>query len=179
MRQSILLLKHLVICALTTACGATLVLSPIVVKAGQASSDIARGQAIFEGKGGCFSCHRVADQGSYMGPDLSAIGNTRSLDELKNAIVSPNATVSPQNRLYRVVFNTNGKTITGRLLNQDVYLIQMLTADAHLVTLKKSTLRSFGFIDTAPMPSYNNKLSSAEKTDLVTYLASLRGVVKQ
>lgn len=179
MRQSILPLKHLAICALTTACGATLVLPPIVVKAGQDSSDIARGQAVFEGKGSCLSCHRVADQGSYMGPDLSAIGSTRSIRELNNAVVSPNATVSPQNRLYRVVVNTNGKTITGRLLNQDVYLVQMLTTDAHLVTLNKLALRSFDFIDTPPMPSYSNKLSTAEQTDLVAYLASLRGVVKQ
>jgi len=178
MRQSILPLKHLVICALTTACGATLVLSPIVVKAGQASSDIARGQAIFEGKGSCFSCHRVADQGSYMGPDLSAIGSTRTIEELNNAVVSPNSTVSPQNRLYGVS-DRNGKMIIGRLLNQDVYFVQMLTADAHLVTLKKSALRSFDFIDTPPMPSYSNKLSTAEQTDLVAYLASLRGVVKQ
>jgi putative heme-binding domain-containing protein len=178
MRQSFLSLKHLLIYALAAACVATLALSPIVVKAGQTSSGIVRGQALFEGKGGCFSCHRVADQGSYMGPDLSAIGSTLSLEELNNAIISPNAAVSSQNRLYQVV-DGNGKTITGRLFNQDIYLVQMLTTDANLVTLKKSTLRSFDFIDTPPMPSYSSKLSVAEQTDLVAYLASLRGVVNQ
>jgi hypothetical protein len=29
------------------------------------------------------------------------------------------------------------------------------------------------------MPSYRDKLTTAEQTDLVAYLASLRGVIKQ
>src|SRR5690349_15851935 len=40
------------------------------VKGGDAS----RGRAIFEGKGGCVSCHRVGRVGSRVGPNLSDIG---------------------------------------------------------------------------------------------------------
>src|SRR5215468_270531 len=36
--------------------------------------DAVRGKAIFEGKGNCQSCHRVAGVGSVFGPDLSTIG---------------------------------------------------------------------------------------------------------
>lgn len=55
----------------------------------------------------------------------------------------------------------------------------MLTPDAHLLTLTKSGLRSFDFIDTTSMPSYRDKLTAAEQADLIAYLASLQGVIKQ
>ena len=37
----------------------------------EAPGDAARGQATFAGKGECLSCHRVADRGSIIGPNLS------------------------------------------------------------------------------------------------------------
>jgi putative heme-binding domain-containing protein len=145
---------------------------------GQSTGEAARGQTIFEGKGNCLSCHRVADQGSYMGPNLSAIGNSLTPAELQKAIFDPNPQIKPQNRLYKVITN-DGKTITGRLLNQDIYTVQMLTSEPRLVTLKKSTLLSYDFTETPPMPSYRNQLTPAEQGDLIQYLLSLQGVVKQ
>lgn len=152
--------------------------APVVAGTGQSTGDAARGQAIFEGKGNCLTCHRVADQGSYMGPNLSAIGASLTAAELQKAILDPNPEVKAQNRLYKVVTN-DGHTITGRLLNQDVYIVQMLTSEARLVTLKKSSLRSYDFIATPPMPSYRDKLTATEQSDLIAYLLSLQGVVKQ
>src|SRR3982750_4744108 len=40
--------------------------------------DAARGKALFDSKGACASCHRVNGAGSRVGPDLSAVGSTRS-----------------------------------------------------------------------------------------------------
>lgn len=143
-----------------------------------APASIARGRAILAGAGRCLSCHRVADQGSYMGPDLSTIGTHRSSEQIRAAILSPNADVSAENSLYRVV-TRRGETITGRLLNQDTNILQMLTSDSLLVTLRKSDLRSFDFTKTPPMPSFRGRLTAAGISDLVTYLSSLDGVVKQ
>src|SRR5215471_3905147 len=36
-----------------------------------------RGKEVFEGKGNCLSCHRVGENGSRVGPDLSSIGLPR------------------------------------------------------------------------------------------------------
>jgi mono/diheme cytochrome c family protein len=41
-----------------------------------ALGDPARGKAILEGKGNCLSCHRVGENGSRVGPDLT--GGTRT-----------------------------------------------------------------------------------------------------
>ncbi len=144
----------------------------------QVPGDPAHGQAVFEGKGACLSCHRVGDRGSRLGPNLSDIATLRSVDELQKALLSPNPEVEAENRLYRVV-TADGRTITGRLLNQDVYSLQMLDSKEQLVAFQKSTLREFNFVQTPPMPSYRDKLSKEEQTDLIAYLATLRGVVKQ
>jgi mono/diheme cytochrome c family protein len=44
-----------------------------------------------------------------------------------------------------------------------------------LVSLNKADLREFTLVKTSPMPSYKDKLSSQEITDLVSYLLSLKG----
>jgi putative heme-binding domain-containing protein len=144
----------------------------------QTSGDVARGEAIFEGKGSCLSCHRVADRGSYMGPNLSAVGVDHRAETLYQAIARPNVEVMPQNRLYRVVMR-NGTIHLGKLLNQDEYSIQMLDDKSNLIALDKKALRESGFAPTPPMPSYQDKLSAPEQSDLVTYLLSLKGVVKR
>jgi quinoprotein glucose dehydrogenase len=144
----------------------------------QTSGDAVRGEAIFAGKGNCLSCHRVADRGSYMGPDLSAIGTDHTAEALHKAIVDPNADVAPQNSLYRVVMRS-GAVHLGKLLNQDEYSIQMLDDKSNLLALDKKDIRDSGFAPTPSMPSYRDKLTAAEQSDLVMYLLTLKGVVKQ
>jgi putative heme-binding domain-containing protein len=144
----------------------------------EVSGDTVRGRAIFAGKGGCLSCHRVGDEGSRLGPNLSEVAMTRSVGELQKALLDPNPTVDPQNQLYQVE-TADGRKITGKLLNQDVYSLQMLDTKEQLIALQKSTLREFGFVPTPPMPSYRDKLSPEEQTDLIAYLATLRGAVRQ
>jgi putative heme-binding domain-containing protein len=140
--------------------------------------DPAQGRAIFAGKGACLSCHRVGDEGSRSGPNLSDIATIRSVDELQKALSDPNPAVGAQNRLYQVV-TKDGKTITGKLLNQDVYSLQMLDAKDQLVAFQKSSLREFHFVSTPPMPSYRDRLTAEEMTDLIAYMATLRGAIRQ
>src|SRR5262249_19039962 len=54
-----------------------------------AQGDAARGQAIFENKGECLTCHRVRDKGSQIGPNLSDIGILRRAGELEKSLTDP------------------------------------------------------------------------------------------
>ena len=47
------------------------------------TGDAARGKALFEGKGECTDCHRVAGSGSRVGTDLSRIGRLRRAVEIE------------------------------------------------------------------------------------------------
>ena len=140
------------------------------------AGDVSRGKAIFEGKGECLSCHRVGAVGSRLGPDLSGIGRLRRIVEMQRALLEPAVEVRPNNRFVRAV-TQNGTTITGRLLNQDTFTVQLLDSKEQLVSLSRSDLREFSFVTNSPMPSYQGKLSSEEAADLVSYLASLKAQV--
>jgi putative heme-binding domain-containing protein len=139
-----------------------------------ATGDVTRGRTLVESSG-CTGCHRIADKGKYAGVDLSEIGFRRSTDQLVKDIAEPAAEVQPQNRLYRVV-TREGATVTGKVLNQDQYSVQMIEDKDRLVAFQKSALREFGFVSTPPMPSYKGKLSPQELADVAAYLASLKGV---
>jgi putative heme-binding domain-containing protein len=137
------------------------------------SGDVARGKALFEGRGECTECHAVDGQGSRVGPDLSRIGRLRRAVEIEQSLLEPAAEVQANNRFYRVV-TADGKEVTGRLLNHDTYSVQLLDSEEQLRSFPKADLREHGF-DETPMPSYRKKLDAQQIADLVTYLVSLRG----
>jgi len=139
------------------------------------TGNTSRGKALFEGKGGCLQCHRVGTTGSRVGPDLSDIGALRRTAEIERSLLEPDEEVLPQNRYYRVV-TKQGETITGRLLNLDTFTVQMLDSKERLLSFNRSDLREAAFVEKSPMPSYRDKLSSQELADIVTYLATLKGL---
>jgi putative heme-binding domain-containing protein len=142
---------------------------------GAGVGDLGRGRAIFEGKGGCTSCHRINGNGSRVAPDLSDIGKLRRAVEIEQSLVAPNDEILPQNRYFRAV-TRDGQTITGRLLNQDTFSVQVIDSNERLLSLKRADLKEAAFLKDSPMPSYRDKLSSAELADLVAYLVSLKGL---
>jgi len=142
-----------------------------------APGNINNGRAIFEGKGKCQTCHRVADAGSRVGPDLNDIGSRRRAVELQNSILDPDAEIAPQNRFVRMVAK-DGVSTTARLLNQDAFTVQIMDSQEHLRSVQRSNLKEFSIVDRSSMPSYKDTLSATELADLVSYLVSLKGVTK-
>ena len=143
-------------------------------RAAATAGNPANGEAIFAGKGNCTSCHRVNGSGSRVGPDLSEIGRLRHSTDIELAINDPDFLIVPSNRFVRLV-TRDGVTITGRMLNQDAFTVQLLDSKEQLRSLLRADLKEFAFIDKSPMPSYRGKLTPGEITDLVSYLVSLQG----
>ncbi len=139
--------------------------------------DTIRGQALFEGKGGCMDCHAVAGRGARLGPDLTQIGALRRAAELEQSLLDPQAEVLPQNRFYTVT-PQGSEPITGRLLNHDSFTVQLMDADERLRSFQKADLVEHGFAE-SPMPSFDDKLSREEIADLVSYLSSLNSGATQ
>jgi len=139
-----------------------------------ANGDVARGKAIVEGRGQCLTCHTIGVNGLHAGPPLTDIGAQRRVVDLMRSLVDPNAEIRPENRTVRVVMK-DGKTLTGRFLNQDTFTLQMIDATDKLVSLDKTQIRESTLVATSPMPSFKDKLSTQELADVVTYLASLKG----
>ena len=138
------------------------------------SGNSSRGEAVFRGKGGCLSCHRVNGEGSRLAPDLSEIGAVRTPERLRRSLLDPTAAMLPMHRSVRAV-TLDGKVVTGRRLNEDTYSVQLVDSEEHLVSLMKADLREYKVIPASPMPSYRGKLAADELADLLAYLLSLKG----
>lgn len=135
--------------------------------------DPVRGKALFEGKGQCADCHRVAGVGPRTAPDLSNIGATRTPAVLQRNLLDPAAALMPINRPVRLV-TRNEETIVGRRLNEDTYTVQLIDSEERLRSIRKSDLISYEISD---RPSKQpTTLSSEEVADVVGYLLTLRGL---
>ena len=115
---------------------------PIVATTGHSAAQdsgpraaVANGRALVE-RSQCLDCHRIGDRGSRLGPTLTDIGNLRSREELRDALVAPDQDVLPEHRSVRLV-TKDGATIVGRLLNQDAFSIQLMNADEQLKSVRE------------------------------------------
>ena len=142
---------------------------------GSMVGDAGRGQALFKGAGNCSNCHAVNGKGPHVAPDLGDIGALRTADFLHRTLVDPAGSMLPVNRPVHAV-TKDGKTINGRRLNEDTYTVQLIDEQERLVSLTKADLREFTVLKTTTMPSYKDKLSAQELSDLEAYLLSLKGV---
>ena len=142
----------------------------------QPPGNAARGKVIFEGKGDCLSCHRVKVTGSRTGPDLTLIGKERRASPayLERALLDPDADVAAANRGVRVTLKKDGTIVTGRLVNRDMFTVELVDAQGNLKLFPKSELSNVTIVTKGLMPSYKGKLSSEEVADVGSYLRSLK-----
>jgi cytochrome c oxidase cbb3-type subunit III len=137
--------------------------------------DPQKGKALFEGDGGCLSCHRVNGKGSFVALDLSDTGSLHPAAYLMRALLDPqvNSESQPQNRYVSAV-TKRGAVVTGRRLNEDTFTIQLMDDHENLVSLSKANLNSLTVIKGPTMPSAKGKFTDEQISDLVAYLASLQ-----
>jgi cytochrome c oxidase cbb3-type subunit 3 len=154
---------------------------PSAVAAGNAQ----KGSAVYQ-RSGCASCHVVKGEGGTVGPELTTIGVLRGADYLRQAILDPGAALPhstqpvPSRNLdeflpVRVV-TRDGREVRGERINEDTFTIQIRDSNGQMLSYRKSDLRQiekeFG---KSLMPSFKDRLSTADVGDLVAYLTSLGG----
>jgi putative heme-binding domain-containing protein len=132
-----------------------------------------RGRTLFDGKGHCATCHRVAGTGSRLAPDLSDIGLARAPASLDRSIRDPSSGMMPINRPVQIVMK-NGTTIRGRRLNEDTHSVQVIDDQERLRSLAKTEIRTMNVERKSPMPAYAGTLTDEEIADVVAYLLTLR-----
>jgi cytochrome c oxidase cbb3-type subunit III len=140
-----------------------------------ALGNAARGKALFEGTAGCAGCHRVNGSGSRVAPDLSDIGLGRTAAALRQSLLDPTPVMLPINRPVRIAMK-DGRTLSGRRLNEDTLTVQIVDDKERLWSLAKSDIRSLVVEQKSTMPAYAGRLDDGELADMVAYLVSLRGL---
>src|SRR5262245_49761650 len=147
-------------------------LNAVAAKAG-VSGDVAAGRQFFFGKGRCASCHLVRGEGSPIGPDLSEIGLELTVDELREALLNPDARMAQGYGVVSVRLR-NGQTLRGFARSRTSFdlAIQDLTGAFHSVSLE----------DVAEMKDEGSShmervtASADELRDVLAFLSRMTGV---
>jgi putative heme-binding domain-containing protein len=136
-----------------------------------------KGAALYDANG-CRECHRIKGNGGHSGPDLSKIGKNRSPQHLRESIRNPGADV---HRRYWVLEATgaDGARVSGYIMNEDTYTVQIIDFAGRLQSLTKAGLTSYRIDKASRMPSYEGSLNSDDLEHLVAFLSSLRSGGKQ
>ena len=101
----------------------------------------AAGERFFFGKGECGSCHMVAGRGRPIGPDLSDLGDERTVDEIQSALKEPGADITPGYELVTVRLR-DGNTLRGFARNRSNFDIRLEDLQGKLHLLEEGQIAS-------------------------------------
>src|SRR5215472_17612578 len=144
------------------------------------------GKELFNGASGCSTCHMIQGKGGRLGPDLTTVGASRSTEYLEESLRNPSRRLAqgmfeamkefPQEYESVSVVTADGTKLSGVVLNQDQFTLQMLDAREQLHLFEKDKLRSFEIRRESAMPVYDQKaLSDKDLQDLLAYLFEVSG----
>lgn len=135
--------------------------------------DAEAGKEIFFGDLSCGSCHRVAELGGGVGPELTQIGAYRDEAFFLLEILHPSAVVPTG---YRPIglFLKNFETVSGVLRKEtpEAYVVKL--SDESVRTIAKEEVDQVQIAADSNMPAFNDIMTLQQLADLLAYLETLR-----
>jgi cytochrome c oxidase cbb3-type subunit 3 len=150
----------------------------------QSAGSAARGKELFYGDANCSLCHMIEGKGGRLGPELTAVGGSRTRESIVDSVRNPSRRLAwgltestkefPQEYETITVVTAEGKQIKGVALNEDNFSVQMMDTNEQIYVLEKDKLRSFQKSRASMMPKYGpDVLSDKELEDIVAFLVSV------
>jgi PQQ-dependent dehydrogenase (methanol/ethanol family) len=138
-----------------------------------APGDHAAGKQYFFGQGKCSSCHMVDGEGSSVASDLSNVANELTTAKIRQALLQPNAHMTPGYEAVTVSLRDGG-TLHGFARSQSDFetVLQDMKGQFHFLQAKEIT--SISQDEQSPMPPVN--ATPEELQNLLAYLSGLDGV---
>jgi putative heme-binding domain-containing protein len=164
----------------------TYIRSVEVKAAAKPTGNTAHGKELFYGDANCSLCHMVEGKGGRVGPELTAVGGSRTRESIIDSVRNPSRRLAwgltestkefPQEYETITVVTADGKEIKGVALNEDNFSVQMIDASENIHLLEKDKLRSFKKSRESMMPKFDaDVLSDKDLEDIVAYLISVGG----
>ena len=136
--------------------------------------DFERGRKMFAA-GGCFACHRFANEGGMTGPDLTGSGGRYSAHDLLDQIINPSREINEQ-FVPVIVKMKNGETLTGVVVNMNGDRVTVNTDmfdPNQRVNVNRPEVESIEPSKVSPMPpGLLNLMREDEVMDLLAYIIS-------
>lgn len=136
--------------------------------------DFDRGRAMFAAAN-CFGCHRFADEGGAVGPDLTSLAGRFSRRDILESVLEPSKVISDQYAAVQIV-TLDGKVVVGRIVNLAGDVVQvntnMLDPNA-LASIDRKQIDEMVPSKLSMMPvGLLNTLNEDEVLDLMAFLLS-------
>ena len=149
---------------------------------------IAAGEGLFFGAGGCSECHMVRGRGGTNGPDLSSVAIRSTPPEMESMLDDPTGQMGikttswcpgwafcPNTEWIVVdVERKAGTTLRGFPRNRGEHDVELQTLDGKLHLLTEQDYVSIKSESQSYMPAFKGGASA--KQDLLAYLSTLNGV---
>ena len=132
-----------------------------------------RGREIYfqEEKTGCTKCHRLADRGGGIGPDLTGVGRRFSRIHLIESILEPSRVIAPAFRNMSVRLK-DGQELTGVKVAESPSGLTIGDAQGQSHALKKDQIEELRILELSLMPEgLENGLTDMEFVDLIAFLS--------
>ena len=135
-----------------------------------AKPDASRGKAVFQ-KAGCIACHIVRGEGLDFGPELSDIGNKLSSEQLFEAILKPNQTISLGYEGVNVTLKA-GTQLIGFVTSESKTTLSLRIPGGLRKDVLKANIKTRTAMKASLMPAgLEASISPQELVDLVGWLA--------
>src|SRR5215467_929949 len=146
--------------------------------------DRTHGKQLFYGDANCSLCHMVQGKGGRLGPDLSGVGTSRTVEALIESVRMPSQKLAwgltePTKEFAQeyetvIVVMPDGKQIKGVTLNEDNFSLQVMDSNEQIHMLEKDKVKSIAKSRESLMPVYNSTtLSENDLHDIIAYLQSV------
>jgi len=137
------------------------------------TGDAVKGRELFVAeKSQCVKCHKHEKQGKEIGPDLSAIGKTRSREHLLESLLEPSRRVEPAYQSYLVTTH-DGRAFTALIVRKDATAVVLKDAEGRETTLTPADIDTLRPARESLMPAgLLSDFTPQQAADLLAYLAS-------
>lgn len=150
----------------------------------QAMGNAAHGKDLFYGDANCSLCHMVEGKGGRLGPELTAVGGSRTRAAIIESVRDPSRRLAwglteamkefPQEYESVTLMTADRKEIKGVTMNEDSFSVQIMDTSEQIHLLEKSKLLSFQKTRESAMPKYTvDTLNDKDLDDIVAYLVSV------
>src|ERR1700693_5872749 len=148
------------------------------------AGNTSHGKELFYGDANCSLCHMVEGKGGRLGPDLTAVGGSRTREAIIDSVRNPSRRLAwglteatkefPQEYESVTAVTADGKQVKGVILNEDSFSVQIMDSGEHIHLLQKDKLKSFQKSRQSAMPTDGEDiLSDKDLADIVAYLTSV------
>jgi len=149
---------------------------------------VAAGEALFFGAGGCSGCHMVHGRGSSNGPDLSAVAARSSRAEMEHWLDNPTAMMGTKSlnscpgwaycadfqwAMQNVVLKS-GEKLRGFARRKTEREVALQTLEGKFRMLPVEQIASIVQDKRSPMPDFHG--TAQQRTNLLAYLGTLGGI---